>query len=105
MRATQKQLGGATGKGFRPGQSGNPGGRPAGERTVLRGLYGDDGARLFEHLDRLLRSPKTAAKLRAEIAMFLIERLYGRAPQSVEVSAGASTLEAIVAASHREPAR
>lgn len=32
---TGKQLGGATGKGFRPGQSGNPAGRPKGTRNKL----------------------------------------------------------------------
>jgi hypothetical protein len=33
-RTTKKQLGGATGKGFKPGKSGNPKGRPKGTNTL-----------------------------------------------------------------------
>jgi len=33
--STEKQLGGATGKGFMPGQSGNPAGRPKGTLSLL----------------------------------------------------------------------
>ena len=36
-KTTKKQIGGITGKGFRPGQSGNPKGRPGGrpKRTII----------------------------------------------------------------------
>ena len=36
LKATPKQLGGATGKGFMPGQSGNPAGRPKGLASLVR---------------------------------------------------------------------
>jgi len=36
LRTTGKQLGGITGKGFLPGRSGNPGGRPAGLAEQVR---------------------------------------------------------------------
>ena len=39
--ATTEGLGGITGKGFRPGQSGNPGGRPKGLASKARELTKD----------------------------------------------------------------
>jgi hypothetical protein len=49
-KTTGKKLGGCTGKGFKPGQSGNPGGRPKG--LVSRAL--------FEQLVRKVRIPGKA---------------------------------------------
>ena len=40
--------GGVTGKGFRPGRSGNPGGRPQGLARATRELVGEDGKALVE---------------------------------------------------------
>jgi hypothetical protein len=51
-------------------------------------MFGDSGETLYRELHTLLRHPKTAAKLRADIAMFLIERLHGKAPQHVDIEAG-----------------
>lgn len=82
-----------TGRRFVPGQSGNPGGRPAGERALLQKLYGEDGRKVYERLEGLRADRKTPRKLRAEIDMFIIERLFGRAQQHVEVEGGASLLE------------
>jgi Family of unknown function (DUF5681) len=36
-------VGGITGRGFMPGESGNPGGRPKGLARRVRELVGDDG--------------------------------------------------------------
>jgi hypothetical protein len=74
-----------TGKGFLPGQSGNPHGRPRSERKLIETKFGEDGERLYEELDRLLKEKATPKRLRARIAMFLIERLHGKAQQSVEL--------------------
>ena len=40
--------GGVTGRGFMPGRSGNPGGRPKGLAKATRELVGDDGMALVE---------------------------------------------------------
>jgi hypothetical protein len=98
LKTTEKQRGGVTGRGFLPGQSGNPGGRPRSEKKLLEAMYGDNGQHLYRDLDAIRQSPKTAPKLKVQIARFLIERLHGRPQQHVEVDAGASLLELLAAA-------
>lgn len=98
LKATQKQRGGVTGKGFLPGQSGNPGGRSPGEKTLLRRLYGADGEKLYARLEQLRTDRRTSAKLKVAIDRFLIERLHGRARQHVEVEGGAGLVELLAAA-------
>lgn len=69
-----------------PGQSGNPAGRPKGERRYLVEQYGEAGECLFSVLHRLAHDPKTPVRQRIHVLMFLVERLHGRAQQRVEVS-------------------
>jgi len=85
LKTTPKQRGGVTGKGFLPGQSGNPGGRPRSERTLLLEMYGENGATVYQRLEALRSHPKTPVRLKVQIDIFLIERLHGRAQQRVEV--------------------
>src|SRR5688572_7421399 len=94
----QKLPGGVTGQGFRPGQSGNPGGRPRSERKLLQRMFGESGEKLYRELEVILFNPKTPVKLRADVAMFLVERLHGKAAQSVEVDAGDDLVSLILTA-------
>ena len=59
--------GGITGKGFRPGQSGNPGGRPKGLAKATRELVGEDGMALVELWLSIAMDPlyRAADRLRA----------------------------------------
>ncbi|MBE3073036.1 MAG: hypothetical protein IMZ67_08680 [Acidobacteria bacterium] len=93
LRTTRKQRGGVTGKGFLPGRSGNPGGRPKSERAYLAAVYGEDGRGVYVRLEALRSDPKTPRRLQAQIDFFMIERLHGRAQQRVEVEGGASLVE------------
>jgi Family of unknown function (DUF5681) len=66
--------GGVTGKGFRPGQSGNPGGRPKGLARATRELVGDDGLRIARFwLDTMLDETQDL-RLRLEASRLLADR-------------------------------
>lgn len=101
MKTTAKQRGGVTGKGFMPGVSGNPGGRPRSERALLEKMYGEDGAAVYQRLEVLRKDPDTSARLKAQIDFFIIERLHGRVQQRIEVEGGASLVELLAAAATR----
>jgi hypothetical protein len=103
LRATSKQRGGVTGKGFLPGQSGNPGGRAPGERALLAKLYGQDGQKVYHRLEVLRLDPNTPRKLQAEIDFFIIERFHGRARQQVDV--GGTAMDALADAIRADQAK
>jgi hypothetical protein len=104
LPSTPKQRGGVTGKGFLPGVSGNPAGRPKSERRLLAEMYGEAGDKLYARLERLRNHGLTPARLKAQIDQFLIERFHGRAQQRLEVEGGASLVELLAAASARSGA-
>lgn len=75
------------GRPFRPGQSGNPSGRPAGERKYLVEKYGDDAHVLHEQMDVVLADHKTPASAKVDILKFKIERMGGKAPLTMIIDA------------------
>lgn len=69
-KSTKKQLGGATGKGFMPGVSGNPKGRPKGSVSIVgraKQLLKEDPSRLNEIAENLLKDKKLRVELIRQI--------------------------------------
>ena len=76
------------GKPWVKGQSGNPGGKKMGPINAARELIGSmtrDGAELFEILIGIARGGEKDAD-RVKAADILLERLYGKAPQQLDVT-------------------
>ena len=74
------------GRPFPKGVSGNPGGRPKSERAYLVEQHGEAGEKVYERLMAIRDASDTPAKLKAEIDMFILERMNGKAPQSIAVT-------------------
>jgi hypothetical protein len=88
-----KKLGGITGKGFLPGQSGNPGGRPKGsvkissayERSLARLVPGDPEGRTYAQFIAD-KNVELAAEGNIAAIKEVTDRVEGKAPRTVEIS-------------------
>jgi hypothetical protein len=77
-------LGGITGSGFLPGQSGNPGGRPKGLSRRVRELVGDRGEVIADYMLSVMHDEKARTAGRLEAAKWLADRGFGRAVQTLD---------------------
>jgi hypothetical protein len=75
-----RTTGGVTGKGFTPGQSGNPRGRPKGLARATRELVGDEGMALVELWWDIARDETRRDHDRLEASRLLADRGWGKAP-------------------------
>ena len=91
QRVEPKQLGGVTGKGFVPGQSGNPSGRPR-TRGLVSSLrakmseVGPDGQSLEERLVGVLVQEALKGRQRLAAVAVIFDRLEGRAHQQIQIA-------------------
>ena len=87
--ATVKQLGGCTGKGFKPGQSGNPGGRkknPEFQKAIKEALEDTDPKTRQQNIVVIVNKAVEMAKAGNLPAMrWLSDRLDGTPRQSINV--------------------
>jgi hypothetical protein len=79
-------VGGITGRGFTPGTSGNPGGRPKGLTRRVRELVGDDGTAIAEFMYSVMADELARTADRLEAARWLADRGFGKPPQDVELA-------------------
>lgn len=75
-----RTTGGVTGKGFMPGQSGNPRGRPKGVGRATRELIGEDGMALVQLWWDIARDETRRDRDRLEASRLLADRGWGKAP-------------------------
>jgi len=82
MSAAQTSTGSGrrVGRPFRPGQSGNPGGRPKGLAKATRELVGEDGMKLVELWWDIARDETRRDSDRLEASKLLADRGWGKAP-------------------------
>ena len=80
---------------FRPGESGNPGGRPRAV-VAIRELVQAKGPDLVERLMTMALADNTEDRVRIECIKVLLDRGYGRPPQPITGEDGASGPQRIV---------
>lgn len=81
---TTPMVGGITGKGFKPGKSGNPRGRPKdeiGEEIRKRPKIAKE---IVEYLLSVMRDPKQSTQNSLTAVKELMDRGWGKATQSIE---------------------
>lgn len=91
----QRRLGGVTGKGFVPGQTGNPGGRPKAIAVMVQEILKrtHDGKDLVDWAYRIWRGEvkplgrKPLPQERFLALQWMTERGWGRAPVQIDVTA------------------
>jgi hypothetical protein len=79
-RPETTRVGGVTGRGFVPGQSGNPGGRPKGLSRRVRELVGADGEAIAEYMLSVMNDERARNADRIEAAKWLADSGFGKAP-------------------------
>src|SRR5262245_40764721 len=79
------RAGGVTGRGFLPGQSGNPGGRPRGLARRVRELVGEDGHEIVDFMFETMNNQKVRMADRLEAAAWLADRGFGETQRLMRV--------------------
>ena len=69
---------------FQPGQSGNPGGKPKAIITVVAAARART-VEAIETLTEIMRDKKNSPSARVTAALGLLERGWGKAPQSISI--------------------
>lgn len=81
----QRLVGGITGKGFKPGQSGNPGGMPKGVGDV-KALARQHTSTAMEALVSIAGDPEKPPAARVQAASVILDRGWGKSIQPVDLN-------------------
>lgn len=99
-KTTKKQKGGITGKGFKPGQSGNPSGRPKGSLGFST-LFKKAIRKIAKEKKLNIKDPETQLVVKAIIEGLkgnysyykdIMDRRYGKAKESLDITTGGKPL-------------
>jgi L-rhamnose isomerase len=74
-----RSTGGITGRGFRPGRSGNPSARPQSLAKATRAVVGEDGMKLAEFWVSIMQDETRRDSDRLEASRLLADRGWGKA--------------------------
>lgn len=77
---------------FKPGVSGNPGGRSASDKE-LRGAIQKRGMAYLREVEKIAFDPKTEASVRIRAFVALWDRGYGKPPESIKIAGGVTVEE------------
>lgn len=108
MAGTAQDSGGSArvvGRPFRPGQSGNPGGRPLSLAKATRELVGEDGQKLAEFWLSIMEDETRRDSDRLEASRLLADRGWGRAANFTPVEGDPLDLDALDGAASEFTAR
>jgi hypothetical protein len=83
--------GGVTGRGFKPGRSGNPGGRPKGLAAKARAAT-KDGQALIDFWTKVYEDESASMRDRLEASKLLAERGFGKPALTLEADFESDTL-------------
>lgn len=90
-KTTEKQLGGATGKGFMPGQSGNPAGRPKGSIspiTRVKQIFQEKPEFFEEFITEYITDPANRKHV--------VEMLDGKPMQKTDITSDGEALQPLL---------
>ena len=91
-RPETTRVGGVTGKGFTPGVSGNPGGRPKGLSRRVRELVGEDGGAIAEYMLTVMNDERARTADRIDAGKWLADRGFGKAALVIDSRVGPEEL-------------
>lgn len=80
---------------FKPGQSGNPKGRPPGGASLaerIRAKCGDNGDGYVDMLHDLAMDEQQPTKFRIDAVKILLDRGFGKPPQEISVTSGVASM-------------
>ncbi len=83
-KVTTKKIGGRSGKGFMPGQSGNPTGRPKMPEEV-KAMFKAAAPDAVQNLIATMNDEKTAPALKIECIKIVLDRALGKPLQAVDL--------------------
>ena len=92
QRDEGKLLGGITGRGFRPGQSGNVNGRPKTNTSLVNAIrakvaeVAPDGRTIAQHIAGMLVEESLRGRNRIAAASVILDRLEGRPAQQLDLN-------------------